>query len=78
MNRFRTWRERRRYHLSLAEWDSRKTIRVPLAYPENIAGSDEAAEAGPFPAWLAELAAAGIDAYEIYEDERRQREWGGS
>lgn len=76
--RLRGWLERRRYHLSLAEWDSRKQVGMELHHCENLAGSDEAAEAEPFPTLLAELAEAGIDAYEIYEEERRAREWGGT
>ena len=62
-------KERRRYHLSLAEWDSRQQLHVPLTHPENVDGSDEAAEAGDFPLWLDELLADGIDAGEIVREE---------
>lgn len=58
-----------RRHRSRAERDSRKHLRIPLAYPENVAGSDEAAEDGDFPAWLAELEKAGIVAGEIVREE---------
>ena len=37
-------------HLTLAEWDSPQTgLHVPLTHPENVDGSDEAAESGDFP-----------------------------
>ena len=55
--------------LSLAEWDSRKQLHVPLTHPENVDGSDEAAESGDFPLWLDELLADGIDAGEIVREE---------
>ena len=67
--RLKERKERRRYHLSLAEWDTRKQLHVPLTHPENVDGSDEAAESGDFPLWLDELLADGIDAGEIVREE---------
>jgi hypothetical protein len=62
-------RERRRYHLSRAEYGYRRHLGIPLTYPENVAGGGKAAEKGDFPAWLGSLQAAGIDAGEIVREE---------
>ena len=37
LQHWRGWRERRRYHLTLAEWDSRKQIGMPLCHTERLA-----------------------------------------
>jgi len=31
------WRERRHYHLPMAEWDARKQTGMPLTHPERLA-----------------------------------------
>ncbi len=31
------WRERRRYHLTMAEWDARKQVGMPLTHTERLA-----------------------------------------
>lgn len=37
LQRWREWRERRHYGLSMAEWDSRRQIGMPLCHTERLA-----------------------------------------
>jgi hypothetical protein len=69
--RWKGWRERRRYGLSLAEWDSRKQIGMPLDHTERLAydlddpdmWDDLEAEIWP-EGWI-----------HIIEEHRREQEW---
>jgi hypothetical protein len=52
------------------EW--RAVLGVPEGYPERLAGADEAARQGDFPAWAAEMEEAGLSAGDIILSVRQE------